>query len=125
MSAFNETSSSPVYMRVVADARRSLTAGEIGGITRVSERSVQDWASGQRKPEGESRDRLLELKYVIQLLAEVYDDEGIEIWLHSPQRSLGGHTPLTLLREGRFGVVLEAVDRLAGGREVDSSTDHA
>lgn len=104
-----------VYTRVVADARRGLTTGEIGGITGVSERSVQNWAAGKSKPEGASRDRLLELKYVIEGLADVYEDEGIEIWLHSRQRSLGGQSALDLLRDGRFDEVLDAIDRLAGG----------
>jgi hypothetical protein len=104
-----------VYTRVVADARRGLTVGEIGGITGVSERSVQNWAAGKSRPEGDSRDRLPELKYVIEGLSDVYEDEGIEIWLHSRQRVLGGRSPLDLLREGRFDVVLDAVDRLAGG----------
>ncbi|KGI65876.1 hypothetical protein EU78_28820 [Mycolicibacterium rufum] len=104
-----------VYTRVVADARRGLTVSEIGGITGVSERSVQNWAAGKSRPDGDSRDRLLELKYVIEGLADVYEDEGIEIWLHSRQRGLGGRSPLELLREGRFAEVLDAVDRLAGG----------
>lgn len=104
-----------VYTRVVADARRGLTVSEIGGITRVTDRSVQNWAAGKTKPEGESRDRLLELKYVIEGLSDVFEDEGIEIWLHSRQRGLGGRTPLELLQEGRFDQVLEAIDRLAGG----------
>src|ERR1700752_159093 len=98
-----------VYTRVVADARRGLTVSEIGGITGVSERSVQNWAAGKSRPAGESRDRLLERKYVIEGLADVYEDEGIEIWLHSRQRSLGGQSPLELLREGRFDEVLDAV----------------
>jgi transcriptional regulator with XRE-family HTH domain len=115
MSTAASKSHTLVYTRVVADARRGLTVSEIGGITNVSERSVHNWASGKSRPEGEARDRLLELKYVIEGLAEIYEDEGIEIWLHSRQRSLGGRSPLELLREGRFDVVLEAVDRLAGG----------
>jgi transcriptional regulator with XRE-family HTH domain len=104
-----------VYTRVVADARRGLTVSEIGGVTGVSERAVQNWAAGKSRPEGESRERLLELKYVIEGLADVYEDEGIEIWLHSRQRSLGGRSPLELLKDGRFTDVLDAVDRLAGG----------
>lgn len=104
-----------VYTRVVDDARRGLTLNEIGGIVCVGERSVQNWAAGKTKPEGKSRDRLLELKYVIEGLSEVFEDEGIEIWLHSRQRSLGGRSPLELLRDGQFNEVLEAVDRLAGG----------
>jgi transcriptional regulator with XRE-family HTH domain len=104
-----------VYTRVVADARRGLTLAEIGGITGVSQRSVQNWAAGKSRPEGESRERLLELKYIVEGLADVYEDEGIDIWLHSRQRSLGGQSPMELLRDGRFAEVLDAVDRLAGG----------
>jgi transcriptional regulator with XRE-family HTH domain len=104
-----------VYTRVVADTRRGLTVSEIGGVTGVSERAVQNWAAGKSRPEGQSRERLLELKYVIEGLADVYEDEGIEIWLHSRQRSLGGRSPLELLRDGRFTEVLDAIDRLAGG----------
>ena len=69
----------------------------------------------RHSPEGGSRERLLELKYVIEGLADVYEDEGIEIWLHSRQRSLGGQSPLELLKGGRFAEVLDAIDRLAGG----------
>ncbi len=115
MSSVSGASSSLVYTRVVADARRALTLGEIGGIAKVSERSVQNWAAGKSRPEGSSRDRLLELKYVIEELSDVFADEGIEIWLHSRQRALGGNTPLQLLEDGEFDTVLQAVENLAGG----------
>lgn len=115
MSAAVGRSNTLVYTRVVADTRRGLTASEIGGVTGVSERSVQNWAAGKAKPEGASRDRLLELKYVIEGLADVFEDEGIEIWLHSRQRRFEGRTPLELLQEGRFDDVLEEIDHLAGG----------
>jgi transcriptional regulator with XRE-family HTH domain len=106
---------SPLYRHVVADARRALSLNEIGQIAGVGDRAVQNWASGSSKPEGNSRERLLELNYVIEQLADVYTDEGIEIWLHSRQRSLDGQRPLDLLKEGRFEDVLSAVERLAGG----------
>ncbi len=106
---------SPLYRHVVADARRALSLAEIASITGVGDRAVQNWANGSSRPEGASRERLLELKYVIEQLSDVYNDEGIEIWLHSRQRNLGGRQPLELLREGQFETVLELVDRLAGG----------
>lgn len=106
---------SPLYRHVVADARRALSLVEIGQITGVGDRAVQNWARGTSRPEGASRDRLLELKYVIEQLSDVYTDEGIEIWLHARQRGLGGRQPIELLREGRFEEVLSAVERLAGG----------
>ncbi len=105
-----------MYPRVVADLRGSaLSTAEIGALTGVSERQVQRWASGTSRPEGDSRSRLLELKYVIDLLREVYTEEGVEIWLHGRNRGLGGKRPLELLEVGQFDVVLEAIERLRVG----------
>lgn len=110
------TSRSTLYRHVVADARRvGLSAAEIGAITGVGVRAVQNWANGTSKPEGTSRERLLELKYVLDELADVYTDEGIDLWLRARQRSLDARRPLDLLRDGQFEVVLGLVQRLAGG----------
>ena len=112
----DEVGRSTLYRHVVADARRAgLKVAEIGEITGVSDRAVQNWANGSSKPEGASRDRLLELKYVIEQLSDVYTDEGIEVWLHARQRPLEGRRPIDVLREGEFEAVLALVDRLAGG----------
>lgn len=110
-----EAGGSPLYRHVVADARRALSLVEIGQITGVGDRAVQNWARGTSRPEGVSRERLLELKYVIEQLTDVYTDEGVEIWLHARQRALGGQRPLDLLREGRFEEILIEAERLAGG----------
>lgn len=104
-----------LYKRVVADARRALSTAEIGGVAGVTERSVQNWATGKSTPEGSSRDRLLELKFIVEELSDVFEDEGIEIWLRSRQRSLEGRTPLELMHDGDFQTVLDAIERLAGG----------
>lgn len=93
---------SPVYQKVVQDARRALTFQEIAQVTGVQQRSVQNWAAGNTRPEGSQRERLFELSYVIEQLNDVYDDEGIEIWLHRPQRLLQHARPVDALREGRF-----------------------
>ncbi len=110
-----KTTESSLYRHVVADARRALSLAEIGQIAGVGERAVQNWARGSSRPEGASRDRLLELKYVIEQLSDVYTDEGIEIWLHVRQRTLGSRRPLELLQQGEFQTVLTAVENLAGG----------
>lgn len=106
---------SPLYRHVVSDARKALSIAEIGQITGVGDRAVQKWAQGASRPEGQSRERLLELKYVIEQLSDVYKDEGIEIWLHARQRAFDGRPPIELLREGKFEDVLLVIERLAGG----------
>lgn len=111
-------SDSPVYSHVVADARRALTLVEIGNIVGAGERAVQKWAAGSARPDGAKRDRLLELQYVIEELSDVYKPEGVEIWLHAPQRLLQGQRPLDALKAGEFESVLRLVQRLAGGPKV-------
>lgn len=106
---------SPVYRRVVADARQALTLVEIADITGVQTRSVQNWAAGATKPDGVQRDRLLELQYVVEQLLDVYDAEGVEIWMHRPQRTLAHKRPIDALRDGHFEDVLAVVEYLAGG----------
>ena len=95
--------------------RKGLTAQEVATIVEVQPRQVQHWASGGHRPQGKARERLLELDYIVELLTEVYDEEGIEIWLHGKNRSLGGRRPLDILVDGDFDVVLEAVERLTSG----------
>jgi hypothetical protein len=107
---------SGLYARLVDDLHEGvLTNAEVAEITGVKVRQVQHWASGAHRPQGESRDRLLELHYIVERLREVYKPEGADIWVHGRNRSLGGAKPIDLLREGEFARVLAAVERLASG----------
>jgi putative toxin-antitoxin system antitoxin component (TIGR02293 family) len=116
MAAVRQTQGGTAYRRVVEEVRRGgVRVADIAEVTGTSERTVQNWASGTHRPEGDRSERLLELKYVVEQLADVYDDEGIEIWLHTRQKALDARRPLDLLRDGQFEHVLELITRLAGG----------
>jgi transcriptional regulator with XRE-family HTH domain len=105
-----------VYARIVEDLRRSaLTTEELASITGVHARQVQNWAAGRNKPQGANRDHLLEVHYLVKRLRDVYQPEGVEIWLHGRNRDLGGERPLDLLRHGEHAAVLAAVERLVDG----------
>ena len=103
------------YMDRVQRVRRGLTAQEVASVVDVQVRQVQHWAAGNNRPQGIARERLLELDYIVELLSEIYDDEGIEIWLHSKNRSMEGQRPLDVLVGGDFQTVSAAVERLASG----------
>jgi hypothetical protein len=104
------------YQSLVDEIRRSgLTLGEIGMITGVRERQVQNWAAGSSRPGGETRDRLVDVHYIVRQLQHVYRPEGIEIWLHARNPELGGQRPIDLLIEGDFQPVVDAVERLQVG----------
>jgi hypothetical protein len=107
---------SGLYARLVDDLREAvLTNAELAEITGVKTRQVQHWASGAHRPQGEAKDRLLELHYIVERLREVYTPEGADIWAHGRNRSLEGQKPIDLLRAGEFERVLAAVERLASG----------
>jgi hypothetical protein len=88
---------------------------EIGRITGVRARQVQNWAAGTSRPQAETRDRLVDVHYMIRQLEDVYLPEGIEIWLHARNSELGDNRPLDLLEGGDFEPVMNVVLRLRTG----------
>lgn len=107
---------SGLYARLVEDLRgASLTNPELAEITGVKTRQVQHWVSGAHRPQGEAKDRLLELHYIVERLMEVYTPEGVDIWIHARNKELGGVKPIDLLVNGEFERVLAAIERLASG----------
>ncbi len=108
--------SEALYARIVDEVRDGgLSTGDLARVIGVAERQVRNWTAGGNSPNGRNRDRLLELHYVAQLLRDVYTREGAEIWLHGRKRSLDGQRPLDLLAEGKYDVVLAAIERLRAG----------
>lgn len=100
---------------VTAIRQAGISIAEIGQITGVRERQVQNWVSGASRPSRETRDRLVDMHYVVTQLSDVYRPEGIEIWLHSRNPELHGSRPIDLLINGHFETVLAAVERLKSG----------
>jgi len=92
-----------------------LTAAEIGQITGVRERQVQNWAAGSSRPTAETRDRLVDIHYLVRQLRNVYLAQGVEIWLHARNPELNDQRPIDMLVEGRFEPVVHAVQRLRSG----------
>lgn len=107
---------SGMYARIVEDIRETaLTTAELAQIAGVRERQVQHWAAGSHHPKGKTRDRLLEVAYLVERLRDVYSPEGADIWIHGRNRELGGQRPIELLQRGEFEAVLHAVERLQTG----------
>lgn len=106
----------PEYSSLVERIRESaLTTAELAQVTGVKPRQVQHWAAGAHRPQGETRDRLLEVAYIVEQLHDVYAPEGVDIWIHARNRDLEGRRPIDLLRAGDFETVLRAVERLQAG----------
>jgi hypothetical protein len=112
----HELAQSGLYARIVNDVREvALTVEEVGEITHVRPRQVHHWLAGSHRPQGDSKERLLELHYIVDQLRDVYTPEGVDIWLHGRNRKLQSRRPIDLLREGDFETVLYAVEQLKAG----------
>jgi transcriptional regulator with XRE-family HTH domain len=103
------------YLRIVERVTSSgLSQRELGEAVGASLRAVQNWASGGAAPRGSSRNRLLDVQFIVSELSSVYTPEGVDIWLHARNRNLGSSRPLDLLRAGEGDRVLEEAQRLSG-----------
>lgn len=104
------------YASLVHELRSNgLTTAEIAAVTGVQERQVQHWAAGSSRPRDETRDRLVDVHYLVRQLANVYRSEGIQIWLHARNPALDGARPIDLLTAGEFEPVVHAVAGLQSG----------
>lgn len=102
------------YLRIVEQVTSSgISQRELGSAVGASPRSVQNWVSGEATPRSGSRKRLLDVKYIVDELQEVYTPEGVDIWLHSRNRNLGGQRPIELLTAGHVDEVVEEAQRLS------------
>lgn len=103
------------YLRIVEQVTGSgISQQELSAAVGASVRSVQNWASGDASPRGASRERLLDMQFIVEELRSVYTEEGIEIWLRARNRNLDGARPIDLLTSGDVGPVLEEAQRLSG-----------
>lgn len=95
--------------------RLGLTYEEVGDIVDASARSVARWTSGQVVPQRLNKQRLIELAYVAEALAEVLRRDQANVWMFSPNRLLAHAKPADLVRDGEYQRVLALIDAMAEG----------
>lgn len=107
----------PSVARLIARSRErgSVTAEDIAFVTGVKVRQVQNWAGGHARPTGDRLRQLLDLGYVIDVLDDLYEPEGVVLWLHGRNRMLEDERPLDLIRRGRTEDVLVVLKQLTEG----------
>lgn len=92
-----------------------LTDDEVGAIVDASGRSVARWAAGEVIPQRLNKQRLLELAYVADALAEVLPRDHANVWLFTPHRRLDHQKPADLIQQGQYREVLNLIEAMADG----------
>lgn len=92
-----------------------LDAADVARILDRPPRSVSRWLNQDVDPHWDSRERLLEVTFVLERLSQVIQPRAAVDWLFTPNGELEYRKPVELLREGRFREVLALIDALGEG----------
>ena len=81
----------------------------------VRPETVSRWNNGKALPHASTERQLLELEFIVDKLADIYEPRDARLWLFSRQRLLQDHTPAELIQGGHVDEVLAAVNQLLDG----------
>lgn len=110
------SSVSPISEKVARLAEHlDLTQEQVGEIVGASERTVNRWHSGEAAPQRTARQRLIELAYVAEALAEIMKPEDANLWIFTPNRLLDHDSPADRIGRGDYRSVLRLIEALAEG----------
>lgn len=89
---------------------------EIGAALQAHERTVLRWKARQSLASPRHRRRMEDLRELRHLLREVFrDEDAANTWLRSSVPALKGRTPISYIRAGRVGRVLEILATFQAG----------
>ena len=94
------------------DQKASLKFADVANVLEVRPETVSRWNQGKAFPQPDPEQRLLELGYVVEQLADFYKPLEARVWLLSPQKLLDHQKPIELIRSGRFRDVLAVINEL-------------
>lgn len=87
-----------------------LSREKMGYIMSVSAKTIENWERQDQLPaDEEKRNRLAAIGELAHLGLLVYGAEGLPVFLQTPLRSLGHHTPLQEVMAGRVERVVEVL----------------
>jgi transcriptional regulator with XRE-family HTH domain len=95
--------------------RGGLKSSDVANIVAVSPATVSRWTSGTSFPHPKTQLLISDLRYVVDLLAELYGPEETRVWLYSRHRLLDGERAIDLIHAGRAAEVLAVIESLNEG----------
>lgn len=91
--------------------RTSISANSIAEILGTTPQTLSRWTTGKNGPQQAHLERLLELHYLTEQLAEYFTPEDARLWLFTPHVQLNGERPADLITQGRHKEVLAVIAR--------------
>ena len=89
-----------------------MRALDIANILSVRPETVLRWNQGKASPHPQTERLLMELCFVVERMADLYEPEEARLWISSRQHGLNGAVPADLIRADRAEEVLKVNSKL-------------
>ena len=99
-------------------AKGAMHSADVANILNVRPETVSRWNKGKALPHPDTEKQLLELEFIIDKLADIYEPRDARMWIFARQRLLQDQTPAELIQQNRVDEVLAAVNQLLDGVHV-------
>ena len=93
----------------------AMRSSDVANVLNVRPETVSRWNNGKALPHASTERQLLELEFIVDKLADIYEPHDARLWLFSRQRLLQDRTPAELIQQGHVDEVLAALNQLLDG----------
>jgi hypothetical protein len=90
----------------------SIKSVDVANVLQIRPETVSRWNQGKAFPQPEAERTLLDLGYVVDQLANLYQPDEARLWLFSRQKLLDGEIPADLIRQRRTDDVIRIIRQL-------------
>ncbi|TKC89724.1 DUF2384 domain-containing protein [Trinickia terrae] len=88
---------------------------DVANLLGTRPETVSRWNQGKAFPHPGTEKLLLELEWIIEQLADLYEPQEARLWLFSRQKLLNGAVPADLIASGHSEDVLAMISKLREG----------
>jgi hypothetical protein len=93
----------------------SIKSVDVANVLQIRPETVSRWNQGKAFPQPEAERALLDLEYVVDQLADLYEPDEARLWLFARQKLLNGEVPAELIRQRRTDEVIKIIRQLLEG----------
>jgi hypothetical protein len=93
----------------------SIKSVDVANVLQIRPETVSRWNQGKAFPQPEAERALLDLEYVVDQLADLYEPDEARLWLFARQKLLNGEIPAQLIRQHRTDEVIKIIRQLLEG----------
>ena len=93
----------------------AMRSADVANVLNVRPETVSRWNNGKALPHPNTERQILELEFVIDKLADIYEPHDARLWIFSRQRLLNDQIPAELIQEGHIDQVLATVNQILDG----------